>query len=272
MDFHALRQSAALSPHPTDKIAAQILYRDGMLDQAQTNARPDLIEAKGIPLGTKLVDRSLYVHAETRALIHAMRPTGGATLLVTDPFCPNCAKQMALAGIKRIVIDGAGFAKLYHVKNELAFRALSLSVAEYCGIAVYVTDDNGATLTRLRPVTQVIQSRSKTEQRAALHTNGGWGRWVRRTIAVRGMAFHSNDFTAKYDPYVDAATHALMRVSALGLKPDTTQPLDLSHWPHNPRPFIDLLGAGIRTFRIKNGPAPEWAGSLSELGIEIIPR
>lgn len=269
MNFNILRQTAAASPHPTDKIAAQILYRDGSYDPAHFNARPDAVVARHVPLTLKIADRSLYVHAETRALVSATRATRGASLLVSDPFCPNCAKQIALAGIRRIVIDGAGFAKLYFAKNEQAFRTLSLSVATLYGVKVFVADDGG-TLTELRPPQQVIRAVVNVEQRAILPTLQGL---YRRQVVAHGLMFLSDDFTAKYDPLVDAATHALVRCIKMGRKPDVTRPAVLSHWPNNPRPFIDLLGAGIMRFQIQDAhPAPEWAGSLAGLGVEIIPR
>ena len=35
-------------------------------------------------------------------MIDAPFATDGASLCVTDPFCPNCAKNIAEAGIKRV--------------------------------------------------------------------------------------------------------------------------------------------------------------------------
>lgn len=51
--------------------------------------------------------KCISVHAEANALLYANRAdTRGATIYITDPPCPTCAKLLAAAGITRTVYPG----------------------------------------------------------------------------------------------------------------------------------------------------------------------
>lgn len=264
--FHDLRASAAESPHPTEKIAARILYPSGQSDSPRTNARPALIDALGIPQGTKIAGRSLYVHAETRAILHATRSTRGATLMVTDPFCPNCAKQIALAGISRVIVDRHGFQKLYYHKNEAAFAELSHAILAWAGVAVFVAEDGR--LERQTHNAPVIKAARKMEDRAELRVSGSW--WGRRRLQARGIAFEGPAFTGKYDARIEAPVAALMAAKRKALLPKTLEPVFLSHWPDTPRAFVDALELSIDRWRVEQRPAPDWAKTLEEFGVRFL--
>lgn len=126
------------SPHPSNKIAATIFSHgaDGQpFSVARTNCWPQsVLDAFGMDLDVG--DSSGTIHAETAA-IFAAPATHGASLCVTDPFCPNCAKNIAEAGIKTIYIDHKGFDKDFAARRGGDFENMSMRVCERAGIAVY---------------------------------------------------------------------------------------------------------------------------------------
>ena len=94
------------SPHPANKIAATVFGLDTTgqpFSVSRTNCWPQSI-ADRIGMDADIGDSSGTIHAETAA-IFAAPVTAGAALCVTDPFCPNCAKNIAEAGIRTIYID-----------------------------------------------------------------------------------------------------------------------------------------------------------------------
>lgn len=126
------------SAHPTNKIAATVFGRDltgGMYSIARTNYWPPAI-ARTIGTEDDIGDSSGTVHAETVAIL-ASPYTMGASLCVTDPFCPNCAKNIAEAGIKTIYIDHKGFDKDFAARRSGDFESMSMRVCEKAGINVY---------------------------------------------------------------------------------------------------------------------------------------
>lgn len=47
--------------------------------------------------------RCVAVHAEMNALLWARQSVAGATVYITDPPCPGCAKHLTAAGVARVV-------------------------------------------------------------------------------------------------------------------------------------------------------------------------
>jgi dCMP deaminase len=126
------------SPHPANKIAAGIFGTDETgkpYSIARTNFWPAPIAEK-IGMETRIGGASGTVHAET-AVIFACSYTNGASLCVTDPFCPNCAKNMAEAGIRTVYIDHKGFDKDFAARRHDEFTSLSMRICERAGISVY---------------------------------------------------------------------------------------------------------------------------------------
>ncbi|MCB9989559.1 MAG: deoxycytidylate deaminase [Rhodospirillales bacterium] len=126
------------SPHPTNKIAATLFGCDKHgreFSISTTNYWPDIIREK-IGTETRIGNASGTIHAETACILQAPY-TEGAALCITDPFCPNCAKNIAEAGIKTIYIDHKGFQKDFIERRPHAFANMSMRICEKAGIAVY---------------------------------------------------------------------------------------------------------------------------------------
>lgn len=126
------------SPHPSSKIAATVFgtTKDNRpYSISRTNYWPEPVE-KTIGRETSIGNASGTIHAET-ACILAAPYTQGASLCVTDPFCPNCAKNAAEAGIKTVYIDHKGFDKDFAARRGEHFETMSMRICERAGINVY---------------------------------------------------------------------------------------------------------------------------------------
>lgn len=122
------------SPHPDNKVAACAFTEHHAI--ARTNEWPERIE-KNIGTSTRIGDSSGTIHAETNCLLHFPDKTDGASLAITDPCCPNCAKCIAEAGIKNIYIDHKGFTKDFASRRGDEFKNMSMSILVHAGINVY---------------------------------------------------------------------------------------------------------------------------------------
>lgn len=136
------------STHATNKIAATLFgaRADGEpFTISATNHWPNAIATK---IGTteRIGGSSGTVHAETACILQAP-VTLGAAICITDPFCPNCAKNIAEAGIKTIYIDHKGFEKDFALRRGDDFTTMSLRIVERAGIAVYSINRRGQTIT-----------------------------------------------------------------------------------------------------------------------------
>ncbi len=126
------------SPHPVNKIAATICGQDRQgrdFSISRTNHWPPVIEAR---LGTaqEIGNSSGTLHAETACILDAPC-TEGASLFITDPFCPNCAKNIAEAGIEAVYLDHKGFGKDFAARRGEAFTNMSMEVCDRAGISVH---------------------------------------------------------------------------------------------------------------------------------------
>lgn len=125
------------SEHPQNKIAAVLAGHDpegAPYTIAYTNYWPEAIRVK-IGTQTRIGNASGTVHAETACIMNSPK-AGGAELFITDPFCPNCAKNLAEAGIKTIYIDHKGFEKDFVNRRGEHFETMSLKICEEAGIRV----------------------------------------------------------------------------------------------------------------------------------------
>lgn len=122
------------STHPTNKIAAALFTDEWAL--SRTNFWPQSILDK---IGTKkrIGSSSGTIHAETACILDAPGATRGASLCVTDPICPNCAKNIAEAGIRTIYIDHKGFDKDFFKRRGNHFDSMSMQICQKAGISVY---------------------------------------------------------------------------------------------------------------------------------------
>jgi dCMP deaminase len=130
---------APKSPHPTNKIAAVLFGEDRggrEFSIMRTNHWPDPIYEK-IGTSIKIGNSSGTVHAETAAIVSTPHATEGSSICITDPFCPNCAKNIAEAGIKNIYIDENGFGKDFFKRRGGDFDKMSMRICERAGINVF---------------------------------------------------------------------------------------------------------------------------------------
>ncbi len=126
------------SEHPQNKIAALLsgMTPDGgPFNIAYTNFWPSVIVDK-LGTDTRIGNASGTIHAETACIINAPR-TEGSEVYITDPFCPNCAKNMAEAGVQTIYIDHKGFEKDFVNRRREYFETMSLRICEKAGINVF---------------------------------------------------------------------------------------------------------------------------------------
>jgi deoxycytidylate deaminase len=122
------------SRHPENKIAAT-LFKDGA-SLSKTNDWPAIILEK-LGQDARIGDSSGTIHAEVNCLTHATFPSEGASLSITDPCCPNCAKCIAEAGIKSVYIDHKGFEKDFAVRRGDEFQDMSLRILAHAGVSLY---------------------------------------------------------------------------------------------------------------------------------------
>jgi dCMP deaminase len=245
------------SPHPVNKIAATLFGADQSghaFSISRTNNWAAKIKEK-IGTDTMIGSCSGTVHAET-ACIFAAPYTDGASLCVTDPFCPNCAKNIVEAGIKTVYIDHKGFDKDWMGRREEAFESLSLAICRKAGVAVYelrrkeekiiaMVESSNAPVSQDSPIEDIVLEEAvsglsfrkaaavKTEQHrgrriAVAVARDGFGRehlLCARACPVNGFSYTNKaELDAlvrdgdKYSLIQEPANRILMNAARLGLK------------------------------------------------------
>lgn len=114
------------------------MYGDSGTPIIKTNYWPAIIEER-IGSTTRIGNASGSIHAETACLFEAWKkgiPTDQLRMIITDPPCPNCSKNLVEAGIRYIALDSAGYEKAYFKENENDFRAMSLEIYQRAGVQV----------------------------------------------------------------------------------------------------------------------------------------
>lgn len=263
------------SLHTTNKVAAT-LFNEGV-SISKTNYWPGVIEqafGHDIDIGNS----SGTVHAEVACILSAPL-TEGASLYVTDPFCPNCAKNIAEAGIKTIYIDHKGFDKDFAARRGDHFKNMSLQICARAGISIYQLNRKEQTITPIAkspddyqpfndaPV--VISSLASTTQADFLDlvadskaNMGGekfavalafspegkiFGLCAKSHLAVgysrRVEAPEFHDVQGKYTFILEPVNRLLMNAARLGLKIHTDY-LYSSIVPTS-RELVNLVGAGL---------------------------
>lgn len=122
------------SLHPTNKVAATLYGRGFGL--SHTNYWPEPIST-AFGFTQDIGNSSGTVHAETACILQAGLAVEGASLCITDPFCPNCAKNIVEAGVKKIYIDHKGFDKDFFQRRSGHFHSMSMQICEKAGVSVY---------------------------------------------------------------------------------------------------------------------------------------
>ena len=121
------------SQHPTSKVGACLVGEN--FEISRPNFWPCPVKEK-IGTDTKIGNASGTIHAETACLLAADQATMGAVVFSTDPSCPNCAKNMAEAGVRHLYIDHKGFEKYYAETRMRDFVELTLPICTAAGMGV----------------------------------------------------------------------------------------------------------------------------------------
>lgn len=122
------------SKHDTNKVAACLFSSDATI--CRTNDWPPAI-ASAFGYDARIGDSSGNVHAEVNCILHFPAATEGASICITDPCCPNCAKAITEAGIATVYIDHKGFAKDFAARRGSDFQDMSLAIMAHAGISIY---------------------------------------------------------------------------------------------------------------------------------------
>ncbi len=276
------------SPHPTNKIAATLFGTNKEREDfsiSHHNHWPAPIQEK---IGTeiKIGNSSGTIHAETACILNSPYSVEGASLCITDPFCPNCAKNIAEAGIKNIYLDEEGFDKDFFIRRGENFDRMSMQICERAGINVYALDmEENKTRTILEvpknykpiedsPVSaepiesineailyDIIEAATQNNKRRkfavamAKNKNGNDFALIARSHAVVGYSMHKPEEAldlltprGKYSFIQEPVNRLMMYMSRKGftLYPDY---LYCSQVP-TAREQVNLVGAGIKRITV----------------------
>lgn len=128
------------SEHDSSKVAACIFDpNDDTMFAVHTNHRPLALAANFAP-EERIGSSSAYVHAEVACIFGFHGKLRGSHICLTDPFCPNCAKFMAEAGVRSVYIDHKGFQKDFASRRGGEFKDMSMLIAEKAGISVFIVN------------------------------------------------------------------------------------------------------------------------------------
>lgn len=268
----------ASSRHPENKIAATLFGEGWAL--SRTNRWPAAIYDTLGP-DTRIGNSSGTVHAETDCIVHAPAPTLGASLCITDPFCPNCAKNIAEAGVASIYIDHKGFDKDFFSRRSGHFATMSMRICEKAGINVYelwrkeqklvpifeappgyappedspvevepLTNDSDAVLRQLVAKAARTQARRRFALAIAVNATGDLCALTARAHAVTGFTMQDHDDEravqhpeGKYSFIQEPVNRLLMHMARRGMKLCGDY-LFCSQVP-TAREQVNLIGAGI---------------------------
>lgn len=264
------------SPHPSNKVAATLFDTSNSL--SKTNDWPSLILEK-LGINARIGDSSGTLHAEVNCLIHSDFPTQGASIAITDPCCPNCAKCIAEAGIKKVFIDHKGFEKDFAARRGDEFQDMSLRILAHAGISIYkVTRKENKIQTIYEPLPDYIPpeenpieirpcradlSKATLLQTARLvrvkHERWGSALGIDKkgkvytfvASAHPAIGYTQNDIEksdGKYDFILEPVNRLLMGASKHNIKISTNH-LWCSGLP-SPREMVNLIGYGFKNIYI----------------------
>lgn len=279
------------SRHPDNKIAAT-LFKDG-LGLSKTNDWPiPIIEKLGAD--TRIGDSSGTVHAELNCLFHAGFPTSGASIAITDPCCPNCAKCIAEAGVKTVYIDHKGFLKDFAVRRGDEFQDMSLRILAHAGVSIYevIRKEHKMRLIYEPPQDYVPPEETPIEIRpcraplsidtllhtaklvkvkherwaCALATDHQGKIWTLVASAHPAIGYTQVDMNrkdGKYDFILEPINRILMGAARNGLK-ISTQHIWCSVLP-SPREMVNLVGAHVTKIYVGDTTHSKKVESLSAM-------
>ncbi len=264
------------SRHPENKIAAT-LFKDGVSLSKTNDWPPAILEKLG--QDTRIGDSSGTIHAELNCLFHSAFPTAGASLAITDPCCPNCAKCIAEAGIQSVYIDHKGFEKDFAVRRGDEFQDMSLRILAHAGVSLYEVirkehkirliyepesgyippEDNQIEIRPCRAplsVPTLLQTARLVKVKherwgCALATDIHGKLWTLVASAHPAIGYTHKDIQktdGKYDFILEPVNRLLMGAARNGLKISCDH-LWCSVLP-SPREMVNLVGYGVRKIYI----------------------
>lgn len=267
------------SKHPANKVAATLVGEDHEGKPyiiSKTNHWPDAI-AERIGTDVRIGNSSGTIHAETECLLHAPGATKGASVYATDPPCPNCMKNMAEAGIRRLYIDHKGFEKDFAQRRGEAVENMSMRIAAKAGIDVYTINRKTKTIEALSlraddykpaldnpPSVTLCGCGDFTEALAPMHGHFGYDPFAMALAEDTAQHVHcvaasphltigytqetAEDPQSKYSFVMEPINRVLMLCARYGytIKPDC---LYSSRVPSS-RELVNLVGAGFSCLRI----------------------
>lgn len=265
------------SPHPGSKVAATLFQNDGT-GISRTNDWPPII-LDNLGAEARVGDSSGTVHAEVNCLLNTPFASDGASLTITDPCCPNCAKCIAEAGIKKVYIDHKGFLKDFAARRGDDFQDMSLRILAHAGISLFevrrkeeiitalhipsdgyvAPDDNPI---EIRPCQENISDRTllkaaklvkvKHERWACALARDHKGKvWTLVASARPAIGYTKDRIDApegKYDFILEPVNRILMGAARHGLKIEPGY-LWCSVTPSS-RELVNLVAAGFRSLYI----------------------
>tara|TARA_B100001179_G_C18598140_1_gene408377 strand:- start:730 stop:1683 length:954 start_codon:yes stop_codon:yes gene_type:complete len=134
------------SPHPVNKVSACLFLGENKV--CSTNLWPDKID-KELGREVRIGNSSGTVHAETACIFKSDDATDGKSIAITDPFCPNCAKNIVEAGIKYAYIDHKGFEKDFWGRRAGHFKNMSMEIMARGGVSVYEVNRKNKEITTI---------------------------------------------------------------------------------------------------------------------------
>jgi deoxycytidylate deaminase len=251
--------SGALSGYPLIKPKDDI--------SVSTNYRPTRLKNNFTP-DQRIGNSSQFIHAEVGTIFSADFPTLGASIAVTDPMCPNCAKAICAAGIRHVYIDNKGMEKDFFIRRKDAFTQLSLPMMKQSGIGVSVINRKEKSETimvagnaegRNTGLTQTLPPSFNTQSIADIlkhmvDNDADRSFAIAKTdagvIYCPERAFEIQTDNQKYRPVIDPINHLLLHIKRQGLDVLNTE-IGCNLAPSS-RAIVNMIGFGIRDITINS--------------------
>lgn len=281
------------SEHDRNKISATIFSDDpynGTLYSA-VNTRPAPL-TETFPWDARFGNSSSFVHAETFCIAQT-RHSADLSMCVTDPFCPNCAKNMAMAGIKNAYIDHKGFHKDFATRRMEYFKSMSQTIAENCGMGIHIiyrklgvietilapqnVEANVLNLPKAEPMDHDISLTALSEQCGALYGDTPYACAIAQDAKRQSYSLHCpktpspgmdphampEEEDDKYSYWLDPVNTLLLTTARLGLTL-SDHALFSSIVPHA-RAQINALGWGVQTIYLRDKSKAEDNSSVTAM-------
>ena len=241
--FEAMQHAVDIvngSEHPTNKIASCLFNDDDFVTSTNYRHQP-LID--NFPLGEKLGSSSQYIHSEIGCTFKAPFHVTGASLCITDPMCPNCAKAIASLCIKHVYIDHKGMEKDFIKRRGNDFETMSLLMMDRACIGVSIIHRKDKKLETILPEKnikiQVMDDSGDYAESEELKIYSGFSPNI-TDDDVKECQSH------KYSFHIDPLNRLLFELSKKNIK---TQSVTCSNHPSS-RALVNAVGFGIEEITI----------------------